>query len=117
MTNTIDGLHAAIMNLACNLALCPTEATTVMAYTRGHRDARHAAAELASAVAAEAAPAAQGGGYARRVHQTLQRLQQGVARRRGSRGENEAAAEALRNFVKGYRTAIAAIRARLEAKP
>ena len=42
----VDALHAAIVAMPCNLALCPTEATTVMAYTRGHRDARHAAAEL-----------------------------------------------------------------------
>jgi hypothetical protein len=48
-----DELHAQIMNLPCNLALCPTEATTVMAYTRGYRDARHAAAELVAPLLGE----------------------------------------------------------------
>ncbi len=37
------GLHAAIMNLPCK----PESVPDTMAYALGHRDARHAAAELA----------------------------------------------------------------------
>lgn len=50
--HTVD-LHAAIMNLPCNVpkAYAPGKADEAV-YRIGHRDARHAAAELAAADAA-----------------------------------------------------------------
>lgn len=51
-----DGLHAAIMNIPCHPYRDGEE--FVIGYKFGHRDARHAAAELVAALAAQPAPAA-----------------------------------------------------------
>jgi hypothetical protein len=47
-------LHAAIMNLACKVPFpLKEEPEEARAYQKGHKDARHAAAELAASHAAE----------------------------------------------------------------
>ena len=48
----IDGLHDQIMNLPC-LDQPGVERNSQIAYKTGHRDARHAAAELVSMIEAE----------------------------------------------------------------
>lgn len=51
-----SGLHDAILRLPCN---APSEVLEKHSYKVGHRDARHAAAELASAHESQSAPAQQ----------------------------------------------------------
>lgn len=55
-TNKADSLHAAIMNLPCDNEATDAEYPSQRyAYKAGHRDARHAAAELANEAAARIA--------------------------------------------------------------
>lgn len=68
-TEQANALHIAIMNLPCDPPY--TEGTNKIAYRVGHRDARHAAAELVAAQQGEAKDAARILGLLREARATL----------------------------------------------
>jgi hypothetical protein len=117
--DAMDALHAAIMNLPCN----PPERSSGelrVAYKLGHRDARHAAAELAAALASTAAKADAGNlverlkleaqmhaQEARTANATIAEIYQIVTGKSGEPG-NWHGAEPVRKCIEELRAAIAA---------